>query len=72
MNDPVGVQCISGEDALAAGSGRLVDLVDGLLKTGVVIRGDLTISVADIDLIFLGLQLVITDPDALQSQEDAA
>lgn len=37
----------------------LVDLVDRILHKGVVIAGEVTISVADIDLIDLVLQLVL-------------
>lgn len=31
-----------------------------MLNKGVVVAGDITISVADIDLIYLGLQVVLT------------
>ncbi|TMM05131.1 MAG: gas vesicle protein [Actinobacteria bacterium] len=37
----------------------LVDLVDRLLAGGVVIVGDVTLSLADIDLVHLSLQLVV-------------
>jgi hypothetical protein len=38
----------------------LCDALDRALNTGVVALGEVTISVADIDLLYLGLQLVIT------------
>jgi len=38
----------------------LCDALDRVLHTGVVALGEVTISVADIDLLYLGLQLVIT------------
>jgi hypothetical protein len=38
----------------------LCDALDRVLNTGVVALGEVTISVADIDLLYLGLQLVIT------------
>jgi hypothetical protein len=38
----------------------LVDLVDRLLAGGVVLGGDITISIADIDLIYVGLRALIT------------
>jgi hypothetical protein len=38
----------------------LCDALDRVLNKGAVVVGDLTISVADIDLIYLGLQLVLT------------
>jgi len=37
----------------------LVDLVDRLLGGGVVIVGDITLSLADVDLVHLSLQLVV-------------
>jgi gas vesicle structural protein len=38
----------------------LVDLVNRLLDKGVVITGDITISIAGIDLVYLGLSAVLT------------
>lgn len=38
----------------------LVELLDRLLHTGVVLCGDVTISVADVELVFLRLQLVLS------------
>jgi len=38
----------------------LVDLVDRLLGAGVVIAGDLMLSVADIDLVYVQLRALIT------------
>ena len=38
----------------------LCEALDRLLNTGVVALGELTLSVADVDLIYLGLQLVVT------------
>lgn len=37
----------------------LVDLVDRLIDGGVVVTGDILLSVADVDLVYLGLRLVI-------------
>jgi hypothetical protein len=37
----------------------LVDLVDRLLGGGVVIAGDITLSVADVDLVYVGLRALI-------------
>lgn len=37
----------------------LVDLLDGLIDRGVVVSGDIMLSVAEIDLVHLGLQLVL-------------
>jgi hypothetical protein len=38
----------------------LVDLVDRLLGGGVVIAGDITLAVADVDLVYLSLRALIT------------
>jgi hypothetical protein len=38
----------------------LCEVLDRVLNKGVVVTGDATISVADIDLVYLGLQLVLT------------
>ena len=46
-------------DATACGEDTLVELLDRLLNTGVVVCGDVNISVADIELICLRLQLVL-------------
>lgn len=44
----------------------LLELVDRLLDRGVVLTGDITISVADVDLIVLGLRLVLASAERLQ------
>jgi hypothetical protein len=38
----------------------LLDLVDHVLNTGVVIRGKLVLSLAGVDLVYLGLDVVLT------------
>jgi hypothetical protein len=38
----------------------LVDLVDRLLAGGVVIGGDITLSIADVDLVYVGLRALIS------------
>lgn len=38
----------------------LLDILDRLVDRGVVLSGDITISVADVDLIFLGLKVMLT------------
>jgi gas vesicle structural protein len=44
---------------------RLVELVDRVLDRGVVLRGDVMISVAGIDLIYLELHLLLTSTENL-------
>jgi len=43
----------------------LLDLLDRLLDKGVVVAGDLTLSVAEVDLIFASLRLVVTSVDKI-------
>jgi len=45
----------------------LLDLLDSALDRGVVVQGDATISVADVDLVFLGLKLVLTSVETMRS-----
>ncbi|HEY2320375.1 MAG TPA: gas vesicle protein [Solirubrobacteraceae bacterium] len=37
----------------------LIDLIDRLLGGGVVIFGDITLAVADVDLVYVGLRALI-------------
>jgi hypothetical protein len=41
----------------------LIDLLDRLLQGGVVIRGDVTLAAADIDLVRLDLRLMVAAVD---------
>lgn len=59
------------EEALTGGDSRLVDLVDGLLTHGVVLHGEIWLSVADVDLVYLGLSAVLTTPDKIRSDTPA-
>jgi hypothetical protein len=50
----------TGQVLLPGGSdSTLVDLLDRVIDRGVVIRGDLVLSVAGIDLVHVGVQLVL-------------
>jgi gas vesicle structural protein len=57
----------------------LVELLDRVVEHGVVLSGDITISVADVELIYLGLRLLIRTPitepaeapDQLESHAEA-
>jgi hypothetical protein len=46
----------------------LVDLLDRVLSGGVVISGEVTLSVADIDLVHISLRTLITSVDALRRE----
>lgn len=38
----------------------LCEVLDRVLNKGVVIQGDITISVADVNLLYLGVRLIVT------------
>ena len=44
----------------------LVDLVDRVLNKGVVLTGDLTLSVADVDLVYVGLRVLLASIPTLE------
>lgn len=46
----------------------LLDVADRLLDTGVSITGEATISVADVDLIYLGLDLALASVDRIRGK----
>ena len=45
---------------------QLVELLDRVLERGVVVHGEISISVANVDLIFLGLNVLLTSIDKLE------
>ncbi|MBZ5513743.1 MAG: gas vesicle protein [Acidobacteriia bacterium] len=45
----------------------LCEVLDRVLNKGVVVTGEATISVADIDLIYLGLQIVLTSMETARA-----
>lgn len=60
LADPV---LVSPKTALRASEESLAELVDRLLDRGCVIEGEVWLTVADIDLVYLGLKAVLTTPD---------
>lgn len=48
----------------------LVDVLDRLLDRGVVIQGDLTLSVAGVDLLFVGLRVIAGSVDAMENARE--
>jgi hypothetical protein len=51
---------VSLEHITGGESVSLVDLVDRLIGGGVVVGGDIVLSLAGVDLVYLGLRLVLT------------
>jgi hypothetical protein len=54
------------------GEVALVDLLDRVLATGVVVTGDVTISLADIDLIRLDLRVLLASVASIDASGHAA
>ena len=45
----------------------LVELVDRVLHKGVALTGDITLSVADVDLVYVGLRVLLTSVATLEA-----
>lgn len=45
----------------------LLELVDRLIEGGVVIHGDITLAVADVDLVYVSLRALVASVNALES-----
>ena len=43
----------------------LLDLLDRVIDRGVVLAGDVTLSVADVDLVYLGLRVLLAPAERL-------
>jgi gas vesicle structural protein len=48
----------------------LVELVDRVLNKGVVLTGDITLSVADVDLVYVGLRVLLSSVATLEEQRE--
>jgi hypothetical protein len=47
----------------------LLDLADRLLNRGVVITGEATISVAGVDLVYLGLNVILAAVETIEQRD---
>jgi len=56
---------MSDKAALATKEIALIDILDTILDKGAAIRGDLVISIAGIDLVYLDLRLLIASVESL-------
>jgi len=54
--------------AIADRDVALVDLVDRLLNGGVVIAGDITLAVADVDLVYVSLRALVSSVATAQEK----
>lgn len=55
---------------LGASDGSLLDVVDNVLTKGVVLSGDLTLALAQVDLIYARLSLLLCAADRVLPEED--
>ncbi|PGS51604.1 gas vesicle protein [Bacillus sp. AFS041924] len=46
----------------------LLDILDGVLDKGVVITGDLILSIADIDLVYVNISLLVTAVESMHER----
>jgi gas vesicle structural protein len=53
------------ETTLKGSDITLLELVDRVLNKGVVLTGDITLSVADVDLVYVGLRLLLASAGTL-------
>ena len=49
----------------------LLELVDRVLNKGVVVHGDITLSVADVDLVYVGLNVLLASVATLEQKKPA-
>ena len=54
-------------DVAAGREVALVDLVDRLLNGGVVIAGDITLALADVDLVYVGLRALVASVESAEA-----
>jgi hypothetical protein len=47
----------------------LLELVDRVLNKGVVVSGDITLSVADVDLVYVGLRVLLASVATMERLE---
>jgi gas vesicle structural protein len=50
----------------------LIELVDRVLNRGVVLSGDITLSVAGVDLVYVGLRVLLASVGTLERLEQGA
>ena len=48
----------------------ILELLDRVLNKGVILTGDIVISVADIDLIYLGVKLMLSSVETMEQLKE--
>lgn len=68
---PAEAQVSDAELVLGTGETSLLDVVDNVLSKGVVLSGDLTIALAQVDLVYARLSLLLCAADRVLPTEDS-
>lgn len=55
-----------------SGELRIVEVLDRLLDRGVVVRGELWLTVANVELVFIGADLVIASAERMRADRKQA
>jgi gas vesicle structural protein len=63
---------VNGRSPAAQHEVTLLELVDRVLNKGVVVSGDITLSVADVDLVYVGLRVLLASVSTLEQPDSAA
>ena len=50
----------------------LIELVDRVLSKGVVVSGDITLAVADVDLVYVGLRVLLASVGTMERLQGEA
>ncbi|HET6863428.1 MAG TPA: gas vesicle protein [Pyrinomonadaceae bacterium] len=66
MSSPFDQITIDGESNFDDADVSLLETLDHVLNRGLVIAGEITIAVADIDLIFIGLNVLVSSVEKAQ------
>jgi gas vesicle structural protein len=60
---------VNGRAPAAQHEVTLLELVDRVLNKGVVLSGDITLAVADVDLVYVGLRVLLASVGTLEQLE---
>lgn len=70
MSAPTNAVVFAGDDP--SDEMTLLDILDHVLNQGVVLRGNVVISLAGVDLVFLGLDVILTSVETAMKHMIAA
>lgn len=69
MREPEGAAADTGDADALRQEVTLLELLDRVLDKGVVLSGDITLSVADVDLVYVGLRVLLSSVEAAARQQ---